>query len=496
MEKSALMDGIITEAMPEAVGIASEHIANYLNCLREMDYDIHSFQIVRNDKIVFSAAAEPYTLQSPHRLLSAAKAIIGAAVLFAIDEGKLCFEDRITDYFEDKLPHDLDERFRRITVYDLLTMQTGQETDEAFLHFLENPDEDLCESFFRTPMTCEPGTHFFYNNSVPHLLFFLAERAVGRDIASWLKEKLCKPLGIDIIAQYNDDHIYDPVTTVVTADGFLKLALWFLKEGEWKGRQLIDPALIRQACTRQVWTNNQEPGYHNGKGYCMQLWKNAFGGCRMDGGGGQIALILPEENMAVTIMGNESRGDQAVRLFYEEIYSKMCGRPLPENPEGKQILERAAQRMSRAPKHVKPHSPTETLLKNRIWRFDSNEWGIEEIAFDFEEKEGKLHVKQKNETCIYHVGLKAEWGSNLSPFLLEPDLSIQNRIYGPDPEHCFLSGGWQDDETFVILCKSLAAMGEYPFCCTFKDNKLTLQIPKGISAGMKPEAGWSCLKSI
>ena len=110
---------------PEASGIASRNIANYLNRLREMDYDLHSFQIYRDGRKVFGEAASPYTLESPHRLLSAAKGIIGALVLFAIDEGKLSFESHIVDYFEDKLPKDLDERFKRITVYDLMTMQCG-----------------------------------------------------------------------------------------------------------------------------------------------------------------------------------------------------------------------------------------------------------------------------------------------------------------------------------------------------------------------------------
>ena len=42
---------------PEASGIASRNIANYLNRLREMDYDLHSFQIYRDGRKVFGEAA-------------------------------------------------------------------------------------------------------------------------------------------------------------------------------------------------------------------------------------------------------------------------------------------------------------------------------------------------------------------------------------------------------------------------------------------------------
>ena len=105
----------------------------------------------------------------------------------------------------------MDERFKRITVYDLMTMQCGQESDAAFIRFLENPEDDLCAGFFRTPMDCEPGKRFYYNNAVPHLLFFLVERSTGKDIKTYMDEKLCRPLGIRIEAQYNAVGVYDPV---------------------------------------------------------------------------------------------------------------------------------------------------------------------------------------------------------------------------------------------------------------------------------------------
>ncbi len=479
---------------PEASGIASRNIANYLNRLREMDYDLHSFQIYRDGRKVFGEAASPYTLESPHRLLSAAKGIIGALVLFAIDEGKLSFESHIVDYFEDKLPKDLDERFKRITVYDLMTMQCGQESDAAFIRFLENPEDDLCAGFFRTPMDCEPGKRFYYNNAVPHLLFFLVERSTGKDIKTYMDEKLCRPLGIRIEAQYNAVGVYDPVTTVLSAEDFLKLSLWYLQKGRWGGRWLIDPKLVEMACTRQVWTGESRPGYHNGKGYCMQLWKNAFGGCRMDGGGGQIALILPEENMTAVIMGNESRAEQAIQLFYDEIFSKMSGRPLEEDPEGAGMLAKAAADMSRAPYGVTPHGNKESDFSGKTVCFAENKWGIGQIRFSFGGPETSVHVQAGGIWREYQIGLGGKWKKSGCPFILPPDTSIQNRIYGPDPMECFLSGGWSGNR-FVVVCKSAASMGEYKFVFLFEENGLKVQIPNGISAGMKQDMGMSYLES-
>lgn len=491
-----MTEEILEKTSPEEVGISSRHIAAYLRKLRAMDYDLHSFQIVKDGRLIFAEAAAPYTLESPHRLLSAAKAIIAAAVFFAVEEEQLSLNDNIIKYFRDKLPQEYDERFERITLYDLLTMQSGQNSDEAFLYFLEHSDIDLCASFFRTPMDCEPGTQFFYNNAIPHLLFSLVERATGRNIEEWIDEKLCRPLGIKIKAQYNAEHIYDPVTIVISARDFLKLAMWFLQMGNWRGEQLLNPELIKMACTQQTWTGNQEAGYHNGKGYCMQLWKNAFGGCRMDGGGGQIALILPEYNMTAVFMGNESRSDQAIQLFYEEILSKIHGWSLPADREGETGLLEAAENMNRAPFGVQPHAEAERMACGKKYLFPDNKWKIETLCFQFESEETVLAVRQDGKEDVFSIGLKACWHENKKPLLLAPDISIQNRIYGPDPEHCCLSGGWKTSSVFEVVCKSLASMGEYVFCFSFRKDGMELMIPGGISAGMKSDKGHTCLKSL
>ena len=214
----------------------------------------------------------------------------------------------------------------------------------------------------------------------------------------------------------------------------------------------------------------------------------------MDGGGGQIALILPEENMAAVIMGNESRAEQAVQLFYDEILSKMSGRPLEEDPEGAEMLAKAAADMSRAPYGVTPHGNKESDFSGKTFCFAENKWGIGQIRFSFGGPKASVHVQSGGMWREYQIGLGGKWKKSGCPFILPPDTSIQNRIYGPDPMECFLSGGWSGNR-FVVVCKSAASMGEYKFVFLFEENGLKVQIPNGISAGMKQDMGMSYLES-
>ncbi len=487
----------IEKTLPENVGISSEWIESFVKRLREIDYDIHSLQIVRDGKLCFASAASPHELTDPHRLLSAAKPIIALAVLFAIDEEKLSFEDKVVSFFEDMLPDVVDERMKRITLYDLLTMQTGQNRDDAFMKFLGDQDINLCREFFHTPMDAEPGTCFFYNNSVPHLLFFMVERATKEDIVSYIHRKICEPLDMTIEAQRNKEGIYDPVTTVVTPEGFLKLALFFQNHGVWNGKQVIKRELIDTAVRQHTWTGNTDEGYKNNKGYCMQIWRNAFGGSRMDGGGGQLAFLLPENDMVVTIMGNEGRVDTAIKYFYEEIYSKVSAKPMAITEKSKECLSGAENLLTRAPINTHKHEKIEDKIGSCAFSFSENSFGLEEITLSFEKEITKISVVQNGESYAYKAGLVSSWEENDRYFIVSPDTSLQNMIYGFDPEKCYMSAGWENESSYLIVLKSRASMGEYRFRIKWNNNgEIIFEIPNGVSAGMKAASDTEVLSGM
>lgn len=488
IKRMNFVDGHFPIAQPEKVGISSRDIIAFLDALTAMSYELHSLEIVRYGKRVFAAGVAPYSLNDPHRLLSAAKGIIAAAVLFAIDDGKISFEDHIVDYFVDMLPDGQKAKFDKITVYDLMTMQTGQETDAPFLYFLEHPEEDLCQLFFTVVPDKEPGTHFFYNNSVPHLLFTLVQRATGCEFMDYIEEKICKPLDIHIMAERNKAGVYDPVTTVISPNDFMKLAVWFLQEGMWNGKQLLDPALVRTACTQQIFTEdeNHDP---NAQGYCMQLWRNAFGGSRMDGGGGQIALMLPEHDMAVIFTSNDWRGHDAIQLLYENIIVKLNGRELPDDPEGNRMLNKVAEHLTLAPKLATALLGCEQYEGD--YCFFPNAIGVKTLSLKRRGKDYLLKFNTVHGDEDILIGTDCRWVLSDHHVLVQPDLSIQNRIMGNDPQQCYCAGGWRTQNEFCFTLKSLASMGEFRFILHFDGSMLQLNIPLGVTAGMKKEMGYT-----
>lgn len=137
----------------------------------------------------------PSTPETNYRLASVTKQFTAAAILLLVQDGRVSLDDRIRKWFP-SLPNATDS----VTVTRLLTHTSGvvdyedvipagttaQLHDVDVLHLLEAQDT----TWFR------PGTDYRYSNSGYALLALLVERASGKSFATFLGERIFKPLGM------------------------------------------------------------------------------------------------------------------------------------------------------------------------------------------------------------------------------------------------------------------------------------------------------------
>ena len=71
----------IETSTPEEQGIPSRAISDFLRTVWDQGQELHSLHVVRNGKLVAAGTAKPFTEDSYHRIFSAAKGIVAAAVL-------------------------------------------------------------------------------------------------------------------------------------------------------------------------------------------------------------------------------------------------------------------------------------------------------------------------------------------------------------------------------------------------------------------------------
>jgi CubicO group peptidase (beta-lactamase class C family) len=458
---------------PEAAGIPSAAIQGFLQSLARRPYRLHAFMLARNGKLCFSAAAAPYTTQTPHRVFSTGKSILALSAFFAMQEKRLRIDDSVADFFSDLLIGD--SRFDSMTVRDLLTMRSGQ-TDDPFLAIIKDLDADLIRLFFQTPPAEAPGKTFRYNNTIPHIVYALTERATGVPFEAYQQAHLCEPLNAEIFAPTNPLGQYNPVVMAMSAETLMKFALFFLREGAWEGKQLLDAQYIREAVKLQTATglggNAAEYGY--------QIWRNAFGGYRMDGGWGQYAIVLPQENLTAVLLSDMPDSTFALEAFAAEILPHLSPSPLPPAPEAAAALRAWGAQWSLAPQGGNAASAKQGDWFAKDYRFTDRAMGV---RFSAMESAIDMHFTINGNAETFRCGLGGVWEPNARHLLVQPERTIDNGVYCMDKDECLLTGVWRTDDTLDFAAKSLGALGEYLYRFTFTNDGLTLSYPQRVCRG-------------
>ena len=113
-----------TASSPESEGIPSRAILNFLQRIDAERICMHGFLLVRHNRIAAEGYWAPWSAERTHRIYSVSKSFVALAVGMMIDEGRLTLDDRVAEYFPDKLPEELHPWLAASTVRDLLTMAT------------------------------------------------------------------------------------------------------------------------------------------------------------------------------------------------------------------------------------------------------------------------------------------------------------------------------------------------------------------------------------
>ena len=93
--------------------------------------DIHSVMIVRDGSVIYSRWQSEGADTVPHVLHSVSKTFTATAVGLAIADGKLALTDKVIDFFPDKLPAEVSDNLKAMTVRDLLTMTCGHDDEPS-----------------------------------------------------------------------------------------------------------------------------------------------------------------------------------------------------------------------------------------------------------------------------------------------------------------------------------------------------------------------------
>lgn len=197
-----------------------------------------------------------------HTLQSVTKSVTSAAIGVAIGREEVPGVDvKIVDIFKDEEIANLDERKKRITLEDVLTMRAGIDWNESLPYTDPNntciqleASNDWFKFVINRPMEAEPGTVFEYNSGASMLLSAVIKKTTGMYIDKYAEKYLFKPLGIS--------HYYWKITPKGLPDtegglylepyDLAKIGYLYLNDGIWDGRRVLPEGWVKATVTPHV----------------------------------------------------------------------------------------------------------------------------------------------------------------------------------------------------------------------------------------------------
>ena len=292
--------------------------------------DIHSVMIVRNGSVIFSRWQSEGADTVPHVLHSVSKTFTATAVGLAIADDKLALTDKVVDFFPDKLPANVSDNLKKMSVRDLLTMTCGHDVEPSG----RGEGADWIESFLAWPVEHEPGTFYLYNSLGTYMCSAIVQKVTGEKVVDYLNTRLFKPLHIDKPKWEESPQGINcgGWGLYLKTEDLAKMGQLLLQKGEWNGQQLIPAEWVAEMSKKQVESINPgtriEQAEERGmtketsdwmQGYGYQMWRCRPGCFRADGARGQYIIVVPDKNAVIAITSDNGDLQGELDLVWERI---------------------------------------------------------------------------------------------------------------------------------------------------------------------------------
>jgi D-alanyl-D-alanine carboxypeptidase len=397
--------------------------------------------VVKDGKVVFRGArglsnvekGVPLQPDSVFRLGSVTKQFTSLAIMMLVEQGKIGLQDPIDKY----LPG-YPMQGHVITVEHLLTHTSGIQSYTDIPGYMTSKVQadltvqQLVDGFKNEPMQFAPGTRYRYNNSGYVLLGAIMEKVSGQSYASFVAERIFKPLGM-AHSYYGTDEPKIPrradgytggdkparplsMTQPYAAGSLLStvddLARW--------DAALSAGKLLKPGAFEKIWTPYKlADGTTSGYGYGWQM-ATLRGHRTMEHGGGifgfsTYVLRLPDDRAYVAVLCNTDAPAAPPAYLAKRLAAIAIGSPFPEQtvaPVDAKVLQGYVgvyapesgprrtvtfengklfvQPAGGVRAEIKPRSTTEFFVENRltVLRFEPDAAGKASALVVFQEEGG------------------------------------------------------------------------------------------------------------
>jgi CubicO group peptidase (beta-lactamase class C family) len=273
-----------------------------------LNHDIHGpYNYFSTDFHPYYHGTDMHTMQSVSKTVTS----VTLGIARSRNDFTAGLDTPVIKYFDAKKISKMDDRKKRITVRDLLTMTAGLEWHEDLPYNDPKNSADVMEAsrdwvqyVIDQPMADDPGAKFVYNSGATELLAQVFKKVTGKNVDDYADEHLFKPLNMRYYWKRTPSGLPDTEGGLyLSAHDLAKIGQLYLKSGTWNGQEIVDESWIKDSVTSHV----AVPGGDWKYGY--KWWLKSFGTAPADvawearGFGGQLLMVVPEYDMVVVFTG-------------------------------------------------------------------------------------------------------------------------------------------------------------------------------------------------
>lgn len=291
---TSLLAGLAAPSIIASRAWASDDL---LGAIRRLD-QLHAVVVQRGGEEVFAAAPRGPGLDRAANIKSCSKSIVALLLGAAIDRGEVPnVEARLGAVAPGLIPSRATQGVSDITLEDLVTLRAGLAGTSGRNYGSWVSSSNWVAYALREPMVDQPGRRMIYSTGTTHILGAALARVTGDSLLAQARDRLGRPLGIDIPAWTRDPQGFylGGNEMAMTPRAMLKIALLMRDGGRFDDTQVIGERWIRDSLVART----QSPYSGLDYGYGWFLSRTGYAIAR--GYGGQIIAANPGAGLAVAI---------------------------------------------------------------------------------------------------------------------------------------------------------------------------------------------------
>jgi len=499
----------LPRSTPEAEGVSSAAILAFLNAMAAAKHELHSFMLVRHDRVVAEGWWSPYAPQFNHTMYSMSKSFTSTAVGFAVAEGRLTVDDKVASFFPKDLPGTVSNNLAALRVKDLLSMAVGHDKDPTF-EVVKH--ENWAKAFFDWPIPHAPGTKFVYNSAATYLCSAIVQKLTGQKIIAYLKPRLFDPLGIEGPTWETCPR---GICTggwglSIQTEGLAKFGQLYLQKGRWKDRHILPAKWIEEATTFKIQqplpAKPARPNAQNDwlQGYGYQFWRAQHNAYRGDGAFGQFTIVMPDQDAVIAITSESKNMQGELDLVWEHLLPAMKEKSLPANPQSQAKLQKTLSSLALTPPRwiatsgrdsaasQQPSRPevaihqTAARVSGKTFKLETNDLGLQSASFAF--RKDACVVTFRDAHTAYPIACGIErWQRGETALPGTPPRLISGGMPKPGTKHKLAaSGTWKDANTFEMTWRYYETPHHDTVTCRFDGDKVQIEFVASIASRKRP----------